>query len=81
MKIQIVGRLWNDSTKEIVEIDGAFYVLDGWNGDYYNHCWEVLDPKGLERVGSSVEYVIEPVYTQVNNDDFIITNFILRGVN
>ena len=77
---RIVDRLWNDTAKKIVEIDGAFYVLDGWNGDSYNHCWEVLDPKGLERVGSGVEYVIEPVYKQVN-DDFIITNFILRGVN
>ncbi len=75
--MKIVGRYWNDNTIDIVEIDGEMYALYGWNGEEFYHCWKVLDSKGLDRVEDDREYVLTPVYEQIDEDEYQIVNYIV----
>lgn len=51
---------WSDTDIEVVEIDGALYALDGWNGEKYLHCWKCIDRFTADPDG--LEYEIAPVY-------------------
>lgn len=64
-----VGYMWNDRSIEIVEIDGEMYALYGWNGEAYNHCWKVLDIKGLDKADEDIEYILTPVVQGVGDVD------------
>ena len=51
---------WNDSSIEIVRIDGELYALNGWNGEKWMHCWKCIDRFTADPDGK--EYEIAPVY-------------------
>lgn len=36
---------WSDKSIEVVEIDGKYIALSGWNGERYLDCWEVGEVK------------------------------------
>ncbi len=67
-----VGRWWNDSSIELIEKDGNVYALAGWNGEKYYNCWMVIED-GL--TASEEEYIITPVYNQVNDNEFEIVDY------
>lgn len=54
------GYWMNDGTHEIIGINKKYYVLDGWNGESYNHCFECLTKTKM--VEPNVEYTLRPVY-------------------
>lgn len=78
MKNTIVGKLWNDASIEIVSIDGLFYALYGWNGEYYTNCWKVDSTDGLMESADKNIYCIKPIYREVIQDDFEIIGYKLR---
>lgn len=73
--MKTVGYLWNDKGLEIVEQNGEMYVLYGWNGEGYFHCWKVLDSQGLDRAEEDLEYTLIPVYEELEEDEYIITRY------
>ena len=59
---------WNDSTIEVVEIDGALYALNGWNGEKWTECWKCIDRFTVDP--DDRKYEIAPVYIMdAWNDD------------
>lgn len=61
----ISGRdcFWNASScypGEMVKLDGEWYLLDGWNGEHYEECFQYKDSKGYERK-NHVVYTLTPV--------------------
>lgn len=51
---------------EVVEIEGSYYVLDGWNGEVWTNCWEI------DNLGNSLSnetYEIRPIYSGVGEPD------------
>lgn len=54
------GWWFNDSGGEIIEINKRYYVLNGWNGESYGHCWECLTKTKM--ADSETEYTLKPVY-------------------
>lgn len=59
-KVKHVGWWMNDPSCEIVGIEGKYYVLNGWNGEKYGHCWECLTKTKM--ADSETEYTLTPVY-------------------
>ena len=59
--MKAIGTWWNDSSIELVEIDGKIYALDGWNGEQYSHCWQCSDR--FTNIGDE-EYEIKPIYDE-----------------
>ena len=57
---RIVGH-WNRNIDApvIVEIQGRYYALDGWDGDAFRHCWECFSLS--DRMDDKV-YTITPDY-------------------
>ena len=51
---------WNDSSIDIVKVDGSLYALNGWNGEEYTDCWECLDKFTANPDGH--RYCIRPVH-------------------
>lgn len=68
-----VGRWWNDSSIELIEKDGAIYALAGWNGEKYYNCWKCTGEFNMDT--SEEEYIITPVYNQVNDNEFEIVDY------
>lgn len=66
-------RLWNNSDIEVVEIDGRWFALDGWNGDYYDNCWET--DENTFNIEDGECYEIKPVYQEIDEDEFEIVNY------
>lgn len=58
------GNLYFYPYFDIVEIGGKLYVLNdnGWNGERWHDCWEVLNRNGSERAADEREYSIKPIY-------------------
>ena len=85
--MKLVGKYWNDNTKDVVEVDGEMYVLHGWNGEKFYHCWKVLDCNGLD-FAENIEksYILTPVYKGVgepdeegNYDEFEVVDYIVNA--
>lgn len=72
---KVVGNLWNDQEIDIVDIDGRFFALYGWDNELWLHCWEVKDKMGLEAVNKR-EYAILPIY--INEDENKIIDYRLQ---
>lgn len=51
---------WTNTDIDIVEIDGALYALNGWNGEKYTECWRCVDRFTADPDGDT--YEIAPVY-------------------
>lgn len=65
-------RLWNNSDIEVVEINGRWFALYGWNGEAYLDCWET--DENTFNVYDGKVYEIAPVY-QANGDDYEVVDF------
>lgn len=56
----VIGTWWNDSSIQIVEIDGDLYALNGWNGEKYTDCFRVIDR--FTAADDDRKYEIRPIY-------------------
>lgn len=68
-------RLWNNTDIEVVEIDGRWYALNGWNGESYLDCWET--DEHTFTMGDGKVYKISPVYEQTVEDEFEIVDYVI----
>lgn len=41
--MKVAGCWWNDKSIEVIEIDGEYLALYGWNGEEYVKCFYVTD--------------------------------------
>lgn len=65
---------------EVVEINNRFYALNGWNGEAYTTCFEV-DSEGLVVIDFKTNYIITPIYNEVDEDIIDIIDFTVeKGV-
>ena len=62
-----VGTWWNDSSIELVNIDGSVYALNGWNGEKWTDCWECTGKYLTE--ASEEKYIIVPIYSEEENEN------------
>ena len=68
-----VGTWWNDSSVDLVEIDGTVYALNGWNGEEFTDCWKCSGEYNME---ASKEYcTIKPQYREIEEDEFEIVGY------
>lgn len=58
---------WNDSSIEIVEIDGELYALYGWNSEKWTRCWKCIDRFTADP--DNKEYEVRPIFEQVGEDE------------
>lgn len=61
---------------EIVEINGKWYALNGWNGEVYTDCWETEEPTpgtACNVIDNNIE--IRPIYKEIEEDNFEITGY------
>ena len=72
---KIVGKWWNDKNIELVDIDGVVYALNNWNGETYNNCWICTGANLMD--ASDDEYIIKPIYKEVDEDEFEIIDYIV----
>ena len=63
----IIGK-WAGSDIDVVEIDGSFYALNGWNGEKYLHCWKCAD-RFTADPDDDREYEIAPAYNWADFDE------------
>lgn len=54
------GYWMNDGAHEIIQLGKKYYVLNGWNGESYGHCWECLTKTKM--VDGDAEYTLKPIY-------------------
>lgn len=67
---------WFAGDIEVVEIEGRFIALDGWNGEKYLDCWEVEEVVGDTAFGVKEDGLeVQPVYEEVGEDDFEVTGY------
>ena len=55
-----VGYWMNDGMNEIIKLGQKYYVLFGWNGESFGHCWECLTPTKM--ADTEKEYTLKPVH-------------------
>ena len=60
MPFRHVGYWMNDGVNEIIKLGAKYYVLYGWNGEYWGNCWECLTPTKM--ADGEKEYTLKPVY-------------------
>lgn len=60
-----------DKDIEVVEIEGKWYALNGWNGEDYTECWETEQPTyGTScEVLSEEHVVIRPILKPYPDDE------------
>lgn len=68
-----IKRLWNNKEIEVVEINGRWFALCGWNGETYLDCWET--DENTFNVEDGKVYEIKPMYNQIEDDDYEVVNF------
>ncbi|MBD5136922.1 MAG: hypothetical protein HDT39_13295 [Lachnospiraceae bacterium] len=72
--VKTVGRWHACPDIEIVEIEGRYIALFGWNGFAYWNCWEVkeiIDGVGFDIVKDGI--TARPIYAEedLESDDFV----------
>lgn len=65
---------WLDKEIIVVEIDGRFFALNGWDGEYYTRCWECCDRDGdkfCKMVGNKTYTIIpeQKLVIETSNED------------
>lgn len=75
--MKIVGKWWANKSIEMVEIDGAVYALDGWNGESYLNCWKCTGDYLMD--ASEKTYTLVPAYKETKDGDFIVVNYNVIG--
>ncbi|EDO9793965.1 hypothetical protein GO117_00460 [Campylobacter fetus] len=68
---------WLDKEIVVVEIDGRFFALNGWDGECYSRCWECGDRRGdkFHKVVGVDTYKITPRF----GDEFVLEKNPLIG--
>ncbi|WP_163280415.1 hypothetical protein [Campylobacter fetus] len=68
---------WLDKEIVVVEIDGRFFALNGWDGECYSRCWECGDRRGdtFHKVVGVDTYKITPRF----KDEFVLEKNPLIG--
>lgn len=61
---------------EVVEINGKWYALNGWNGEAYTDCWETEEPT----YGTACEVLndnitVKPIYKKYNEQQFDVIGY------
>lgn len=79
MSYKSIGRWWNDSSIELVDINGKAYALAGWNGEDYNNCWICTGEGYMD--SSEETYRIRPIYKQNDEDDFELVGYEVLGLS
>jgi hypothetical protein len=59
-----IGTWCNDSSIELVEVNGEVYALRGWNGEKYLHCFTLYGLKA-----NKDEYELTPIYAKAENEN------------
>lgn len=67
------GRWWQNPNIDMVEIDGAVYALNGWNGEQYTDCWKCSGAGNRE--ASDERYIITPIYEEIDKNDIKIVGY------
>lgn len=62
--MKLVGLYWNNREKPIYNIKGKNIVLNKWNGDNWEDCFEVKN--NLITKASNERYIVMPIYTPIN---------------
>lgn len=67
---------WFTGDIEVVEIEGRFIALDGWNGEEYLDCWEVEEIVRDTAYGVKVDGLkVKPIYEEIEQDNFELTGY------
>ena len=67
---------WWTGDIEVVEIEGRFIALDGWNGEEYTDCWEVEEIIKDTAYGVKVDGLkVKPIYEEIEQDNFELTGY------
>lgn len=53
-------QLWNNPNINVIEINGRWFALSGWNGEKYCDCW-VTDENTFSLEDGKI-YEITPIY-------------------
>lgn len=73
LKMKVIGKWWNSTSIDMVEVDGTVYALDGWNGEEYCNCWICSGEHFMD--ASKESYTLRPVWAKINEDDFDVVDF------
>ncbi len=68
-----IKRLWNNNNIDVVEIEGRWFALYGWNGYEYTDCWET-DENTSPLVDNKI-YSIKPIYKELEDDEFEVIGY------
>ena len=61
---------------EIIEINGKWYALNGWNGEVYADCWETEEPThGTACDVLKDNITIRPIYKECNEQQFDVKGY------
>lgn len=67
---------WNDKNIEVVNVDGKWVALYGWNGECWCDCWEVEEIKRNMAFGIVKDNItVYPKYIQIDVDDIEIVGY------
>lgn len=70
--VKVVGTWWKSRDIEIVEVNGRYIALSGWNGESFLDCWEVtelVDGLGFDILKDGI--IARPVYNdELESDDY-----------
>lgn len=63
---------------DIISDGSRFFVVDNhkWNGENWSDCFEIAP--NLIDIISEKNYTITPIYQQINEDDFKITDYSIQ---
>ncbi|MBP5783003.1 MAG: hypothetical protein J6W04_05630 [Bacteroidales bacterium] len=57
--VKHIGYWMKNPSCEIIRLDDRYFLLDGWNGIDYGHCFECLTKT---KMIESTEYTLKPIY-------------------
>jgi|GEM_PF-1989084 len=71
---RVVGKWWEDKTVEIIEKDGIYYGLKGWNGESFADSFVFYVDDYTQETEIEEGYIITPEY----DDDNKLMDYIIR---
>lgn len=57
----IIGAYYKNEDIKIARINGRFYTLEGWDGEKYKYCRNVIDCKGSDYLDCGRHYIVQPI--------------------
>lgn len=65
----IIGKWWNDSSINLIKKNKKVFALNGWNGEEFGDCWQVV---GKYQTGHKGKFIIVPIYKDEEIIDYIV---------